>query len=167
MADIIKVVGNGGLTKDPEVRWVNGRDGKQFAIAEFSVACKGKKTGQKNAQGYDEYETSFFNCKAMGKLASEVIAKYYFKGDKIGFSGDLIQERWQAQDGGNRSVVKIIVKNIQKHKSANNNQNNQQSQQQNNQQPQQQNNDDGWQNISEQHGGQSNNNNNKNDSVPF
>lgn len=104
MADIIQVMGIGRLTRDAEVRYTSGG----MAIASFAVAVN-RKT-KKGDQWVDE--ASFFDIKVFGKTA-ENIKQYLLKGKQVAFSGSLVQERWQGQDGQNHSRVVINADNVQ------------------------------------------------------
>ena len=86
------VILTGNLTKDPIV--------KESKIATFTIAWN------KGDKG------NFFDCIAFDKKA-ELIEKYCKKGNKILIRGELAQDRWQAQDGTNRTSVKIIVQDIE------------------------------------------------------
>lgn len=54
--------------------------------------------------------TSFYDCKAFGKTA-ELVAQYKRKGEQVGVSGRLKQERWE-KDGQKRSAVRIIAERV-------------------------------------------------------
>jgi len=54
--------------------------------------------------------TSFYDCKAFGKTA-ELVAQYKRKGEQVGVSGRLKQERWE-KDGQKRSAVRIIAEQV-------------------------------------------------------
>lgn len=91
----------GTLTKDVESRYA--RNGT--AIANFSIALN-KKFSQ---NGKLVERTSYFDAVCYGKTA-EHIAEYFRKGSRIGITGELEQQRWQTNDGSNRSKVVILVK---------------------------------------------------------
>ncbi len=59
-----------------------------------------------------ENRASFFNVKCFGKTA-ETIQSYAGKGHQIGLEGVLKQERWQDQNGNNRSKVVVIAQRIE------------------------------------------------------
>jgi single-strand DNA-binding protein len=69
--------------------------------------------------GNDFYkEVSFFDVDAFSECA-KLCAEKVRKGDEIRVSGRLKQNRWQAQDGTNRSQVVIIADYVEfKSKSA-------------------------------------------------
>lgn len=88
----------GTLTKDVELRYAqNGT-----AIGNFSIAWN-KKFSQ---NGKIVEKTSYFDVVCYGKMA-EHVAEFFHKGSRIGITGELEQQRWQAGDGGNRSKVVI------------------------------------------------------------
>jgi single-strand DNA-binding protein len=85
----------GRLTRDPEQRVTTGGT----EITQFSIAHDGRKD-----------EVSYFDCKCFGKTA-ELVAQYKRKGDQVGVSGHLVQERWE-KDGAKRSAVRIIAEQV-------------------------------------------------------
>ena len=64
-----KVILMGRLTRDPEVRYTQSRNGDQMAIGRFSIAV------DRRFQRGSEKETDFFNCTAFGKQA-EFVDRY-------------------------------------------------------------------------------------------
>lgn len=84
---------DGRLGKDPEVRHTTS--GK--TVVNFTIA------NQRNKE-----ETDWFDCVAWERTA-EFISNYFKKGDGINIEGRLQQERWQNDDGQNRSKVVISV----------------------------------------------------------
>lgn len=103
--NINTVVIAGRTTKDPEIKVTPSGN----AILSFSLAVNDTK---KNAQGEWEEIANFFDCVLFGERA-ERIAQYITKGSKLTINGRLHQDRWQAQDGTNRSRVSIIVQDIE------------------------------------------------------
>lgn len=95
----------GRTTKDPEIKVTPSGN----AILSFSLAVNDTK---KNAQGEWEETANFFDCVLFGKRA-ESLAQYIPKGSKLTINGRLHQDRWQGQDGTNRSRVSIIVQDIE------------------------------------------------------
>lgn len=83
----------GRLTKDPEIKKVNGRDG-ETSVCNFSLAV-----------GESKDEVSFFEITCWGKIADNV-DKYCFKGNRVLVNGRLKQDRWE-DNGNKRSKVKI------------------------------------------------------------
>lgn len=90
----------GRLTRDPEK--LVTKTGAQ--VARFSLAV--------NSGFGDNAQTSFFDCVAFGKLAG-VIVEYCRKGQRIGLTGSLEQNRWENRDGQKRSRVEIQTREMQ------------------------------------------------------
>jgi single-strand DNA-binding protein len=84
----------GRLTRDPELKYT--QQGK--AVVNFTLAVN-KFTGN---------EADFFDCVVWEKQA-ENIANSCQKGHRLLVWGRLHQEKWQDQQGQNRSTVKITV----------------------------------------------------------
>lgn len=103
--NINTVVIAGHTAKDPEIKVTPSGT----AVLSFSLAVNDAK---KNAQGEWEEIANFFDCALFGGRA-ERIAQYITKGSKLTVNGKLHQDRWQAQDGTNRSRVSIIVQDIE------------------------------------------------------
>lgn len=103
--NINTVVIAGYTAKDPEIKVTPSGT----AVLSLSLAVNDTK---KNAQGEWEDVVDFFDCKVFGKRA-ESLAQYIPKGSKLTINGRLHQDRWQAQDGTNRSRVSIIVQDIE------------------------------------------------------
>lgn len=103
--NINTVVIAGRTTKDPEIKVTPSGT----AVLSLSLAVNDTK---KNAQGEWEDVVDFFDCKVFGKRA-ESLAQYIPKGSKLTINGRLHQDRWQGQDGTNRSRVSIIVQDIE------------------------------------------------------
>jgi single-strand DNA-binding protein len=85
----------GRLVRDPEE--VATKSGTEMTT--FSIAVD---------KGRDD--ASFFDCKSFKSTAANV-AKYKHKGDQIGVSGHLDQDRWE-KDGQKRSKVVIIADHV-------------------------------------------------------
>lgn len=104
MSDLNRIVLVGRLTRDPELKYTPAGT----AVANVSLAV-----GKTYSQGGERKEqTSFFNCIAWSKLG-ETIAQYCKKGHRIGIEGNLQQRRWEDQDGNKKSVVEIVITNMQ------------------------------------------------------
>lgn len=103
--NINTVVIAGRTTKDPEIKVTPSGT----AVLSLSLAVNDTK---KNAQGEWEDVVDFFDCKVFGKRA-ESLAQYITKASKLTINGRLHQNRWQAQDGTNRSSVSIIVQDLE------------------------------------------------------
>ncbi len=86
----------GRITNDLEVRKV----GQDFNVLSFSIAVNERVSANE--------ETYFFDITAWNRQA-ETIATYFRKGQRIGISGRLKQERFQDKEGKNRSKVVIVL----------------------------------------------------------
>jgi single-strand DNA-binding protein len=87
----------GRLTKDPE----GGVTQSNKQYAKFSIAVN---AGENNV--------NFFNCTAWDKTAQNII-QYVKKGTQIAISGSLKQDRWQDQQGNNKTAVSINAFSVQ------------------------------------------------------
>ncbi len=88
---------DGNLTKDVVTKFTQS----DLCIADLSIAVNSKR-------GENE-EVSFFDIVAFGKTA-EACGKYLAKGRRVLVTGELKQERWQNDQGQNRS--KVVIKAI-------------------------------------------------------
>lgn len=88
----------GRLTADPELKYTAGE--QPIAIASFTMAI---------SRGKDL--TDFINLTAFGKLA-ETIEKCCRKGDCIGITGRLQQNRWEDKEGKKKSRLDVVAENL-------------------------------------------------------
>lgn len=87
----------GNLTRDPEGK--NLPDGT--AVASFSLAV--------NRKYKDKESVAFIDCAAFGKTAENIV-RFFAKGKPIHVTGELVQETWEAKDGGGKkSKLKVNV----------------------------------------------------------
>ena len=103
--NINTVIIAGHACKDAEQRITQNGS----VILKFTLAVNDIK---KTPEGAWEEVANFFDCTMFGERA-ERIAPYITKGSKLTVNGRLHQDRWQAQDGTNRSRVSIIVQDIE------------------------------------------------------
>lgn len=103
--NINTVVIAGYTAKDPELKVTPSGT----TVLSLLLAVNDTK---KNAQDEWEETANFFDCVLFGKRA-ESLAQYIPKGSKLTINGRLHQDRWQGQDGTNRSRVSIIVQDIE------------------------------------------------------
>lgn len=96
--NIVNISGN--LTRD-----CTKKKAGETPLVEFSVAVNEFRKDK------DPY-TSFFDCVLFGKRA-QGLADYLLKGQKVAISGRMRQDRWQTQEGENRSKVVVIVQEIE------------------------------------------------------
>ncbi len=107
--DINHVVMVGRLTKDPELTYTQSG----AAVCRFSIAVnRTSGSGKSGTEGSDSDGASFFNVVTWNKTA-EICKEYLSKGRQVGIDGRLQQRRWNADDGGKRSVVEIVANNVQ------------------------------------------------------
>jgi len=92
----------GRLTRDPEVRYSNGKNGEQMAIARYTLAVdrRFKQEGQPSAD--------FINIVAFGKQA-EFVEKYLRQGIKIGVAGRIQTGSYTNKDGQKVYTTDIVV----------------------------------------------------------
>jgi len=89
----------GNLTREPELKYVGQGDGQ--ALLKFSVASE---KSWKNKDGDWDSEVSYFDVIAWRKLA-ENNAELLEKGMPVVVLGDWAQQRWENDEGENRSRV--------------------------------------------------------------
>jgi len=94
----ITIVGN--VTRDPELRFTQGG----IAIASFGVAWNKKKQD-------GEDEVSFFDVTCFRKLA-ENVAESISRGSRVVVYGTLKQDRWENNEGQNRSKIEILADDV-------------------------------------------------------
>ena len=94
----------GRLTKDPELRYIPNSG---TPVATFTMAIDRdykKKDGTK--------ETDFIQIEVIGK-AAEFCANYLSKGRLIAAQGSIKVDRYQTQEGENRTFTKVSARNVQ------------------------------------------------------
>lgn len=97
--ELNQVILEGNLTKDPETK----QTASGLMVTTFSLAVNfSKKSG-------DDWikEVSFFDITTFGETANK--AADLRKGNGIKVLGKLKQDRWQNQEGQNRSKVSVIA----------------------------------------------------------
>ena len=98
---INRVILGGNLTRDPEVRQANS--GTTIVNAGLAVNER-----RPDGQGGYQEEVSFVDLTLFGKQA-DAFSKWMAKGKAVLIEGRLKQDRWQDQNGGNRSKLYVIV----------------------------------------------------------
>lgn len=97
--DLNKFIGAGRISKDPELRDLNG-----FLVCEVSMALNENYT---NKSGAEVKKTAFVTLKFFNKLASAV-QKWVKVGQQIIICGKIAQENWiDKETGGKRSKLVI------------------------------------------------------------
>ena len=111
MANLNKVMLIGRLTREPEVRmFSNG--GK---VAKFGFAVNNKKKDPQTGQWVDDpcfVEVEAFNRGETGKKA-DLVEQYLHKGNQVFIEGHLKLDQWTAQDGQKRSMIKVVLDNME------------------------------------------------------
>lgn len=99
MSDINACCISGNLAADPEVG--NG-------VLKF---CAAVNRSVRNEDGTFREEASFIDCKVFGNRA-QGLSQILRKGMQVCVQGELRQERWQTQDGQNRSRVVVVAREV-------------------------------------------------------
>ena len=99
MNDINTCCVSGNLVSDPEAG--NG-------VLKFAVAVN---RSVKNDDGTWREEASFVDCKVFGNRA-QALSQILRKGAQVTVQGELRQERWQTQDGQNRSRLLVVAREL-------------------------------------------------------
>lgn len=105
MANLNKVMLMGNITRELAMQYLPSNT----PVVDFGIAVNRTWTGQ---DGVKKEEVTFVDCVAFGKQA-EILAKFKKKGDPLFIEGRLKLDQWQAQDGTNRSKLRVIVENFQ------------------------------------------------------
>ena len=103
---INKAIISGRLTRDPELRETPGG----FQVLSFSVAVDDRRRNPQTQQ-WEDY-ANFVGCAMFGSRAASV-ARFLGKGDKVAVEGKLRWSQWQAQDGGKRSKLEVVVDELE------------------------------------------------------
>lgn len=104
MANYNKVILLGNLTRDVELRHTQSG----MALAKFGLAIN-RKWSQ---NGEQKESTCFVDCTAWGRQA-EVLNQYVRKGSQLFVDGRLEYSTWEAEGGGKRSKLEVVVENFQ------------------------------------------------------
>ncbi|MDR2259060.1 MAG: single-stranded DNA-binding protein [Treponema sp.] len=104
MVDINHVVLIGRLTRDAELKITSTGQ----AVCKFSIAVNRRR---KNGDQWED-EPNFFDIVVWGRQG-EALSQYLVKGKMVGVDGELRQDRWQQQDGQNRSKVEVVANYLQ------------------------------------------------------
>lgn len=87
----------GRLTRDVELKDVNGRQ-----CASFGVASQNKHFNKET----QKYDSNFYTVTAWGKTA-EIASQYLKRGHRVGVAGDLIYREYIGTDQKNHGVLEI------------------------------------------------------------
>lgn len=105
MPDYNKVLLMGRLTRDIELKYTPSN----MAVAKVGIAVNHR---YKSKEGEAKEEVTFVECDAWGRTA-EVMSQYLSKGKPVFVEGRLKLDQWQDKDGGNRSMLKVVIENFQ------------------------------------------------------
>ncbi|ADD66814.1 single-strand binding protein [Denitrovibrio acetiphilus DSM 12809] len=100
MGFLNKVMMLGNVTRNPEVRYIPGRD---LPVAKFGLAV--------NRKTKDKEETCFIDIVTFGRTA-EMCGEYVTKGMPLLIEGRLSYNTWE-QEGQKRSKHEVVAENIQ------------------------------------------------------
>jgi single-strand DNA-binding protein len=101
---INKVMLAGNLTRDPELRKLNG---------DKSVCSFGLAINRRYKQGDEmKEEVTFIDCEAWGRTA-DLVAQYLTKGRACFVEGRLKLDQWDDKDGQKRSKLKVVADAVQ------------------------------------------------------
>ena len=104
MASSINTVAlSGNLVRDFELKGQSGKFGT------FSIAVNERVKNRDSGEWEDK--ANYCDCVLLGARAGS-LAQYLTKGTTVAVTGKLEQNRWQAQDGTNRSAVRIVVNEL-------------------------------------------------------
>lgn len=106
MANFNRVILAGNITRDPELSYT----ASNTAVCKFGLAIN-RKWRDRNS-GENREETCFVDCTAFGRTG-EVINQYFGKGKPIMVEGRLHYHQWEAQDGGKRSKLDVVVESFE------------------------------------------------------
>jgi len=100
MGFLNKVILLGNVTRNPEVRYIPGKD---LPVAKFGLAV--------NRKTRDKEETCFIDIVSFGRTA-EMCGEYLSKGMPILIEGRLSYNTWE-HEGQKRSKHEVVAENIQ------------------------------------------------------
>ncbi|WP_017559080.1 single-stranded DNA-binding protein [Nocardiopsis baichengensis] len=106
MANDTTLTLTGNLTRDPEVRWLEGGT----PVASFHVASTPRYFAREAGEWRDG-EPLFLRCTAWRDLA-EHVAESLAKGARVIVTGRLKQRAFQSEDGEHRSFFELEVDDI-------------------------------------------------------
>ena len=93
----------GNLTKDPEIKQVQTKDGP-VSCCDFTVAVNGRRK--------QESEAVFFRCTAWRGVA-EVVGKYATKGKKVAVCGAVSAHAYKGKDGSPMVSIDVQVEDFE------------------------------------------------------
>ena len=105
MPSFNKAILAGTLTRDPQLRHLQSG----AAVCELGMAINRSWRGQ---DGQQREEVTYVDLVAFGRQA-ETLNQYMSKGKPLLVEGRLNFEQWQAQDGSNRSKLRVVIESFQ------------------------------------------------------
>ena len=94
----------GRLTRDPELRYIQGSG---TPVANFAIAVDREFTGKDGKK-----ETDFIDIQVWGKSA-ENCANYIGKGSLVAIQGSIRVDSYQDQEGNNRKMTRVNANRVQ------------------------------------------------------
>ena len=99
-----KVVLMGRLTRDPDVRYSQGQNGEQMAIARYTLAVD-RRFAKKDG---NDQTADFISCVAFGKQG-EFAEKYLKQGTKIAITGRLQSGSYTNKEGQKVYTTDVVI----------------------------------------------------------
>lgn len=106
MANFNKVMLMGNLTRDPELKYLPSG----MAVTNLGLAVN--RTWTDRESGEKREEVCFVDLEAWGRTA-ETMNEYLQKGRTVFIEGRLRQQRWETDDGQNRSKHVVVIDSFQ------------------------------------------------------
>jgi single-strand DNA-binding protein len=101
-----KVILMGRLTRNPEVRYSQGQNGDQMAIARYTLAVD--RRFSKRGQDGNEQSADFIGCVAFGKQG-EFAEKYFKQGTKVAITGRIQTGSYTNKEGQKVYTTDVVV----------------------------------------------------------
>ena len=101
-----KVILMGRLTRDPDVRYSQGQNGDQMAIARYTLAVE-RRFSRRNA-GDNQQNADFISCVAFGRQG-EFAEKYLKQGTKIVVTGRIQTGSYTNKEGQKVYTTDVVV----------------------------------------------------------
>lgn len=102
-----KFIGIGRLVSDPEVRFLQGKNGEKVCVAHFTLAIDRKAKVKNGEQNCD-----FLSCITFGKTA-EFVEKFLKKGIKIALDGHIQTGSYTNKENKKVYTTDIIADSIE------------------------------------------------------
>ena len=106
MASFNKVILMGNLTRDPELRFTQGK----IAICKFGLAVN--RRFKDSSSGEWREEPTFVDVTMFGKRA-EAFSKYHSKGKQAFIEGELRFDTWEDRQGQKRSKLYVVAESFE------------------------------------------------------